>query len=278
MFATVHEYIPVSDRLAMITATFSGGNLDDREAMDASLRTTLGASVTPVKSSFRWVDPSRKGTAIGYVFASREVMAIQGEEPDPQRFHKVQANLYMDVGDESCWQMREGAGGKFLTRSGQDDLREVLEASRQSPTGSTPRMASIARASADTHELVAFVTEGNSVAEMDYGICVGRGDGASLVLSTLQEGAVVPVMDSHIVSVFQIGPEGRPNISVNDARRVIASRQTAALTPFDRSQNPDFDASQNPTALTPTEYWKLAYRVPDYVEKILKQVEEMAAL
>lgn len=278
MFATVHEYIPLSGRLAMITATFSGGNLDDRGALDASLRSTLGASVTPVKGSFRWVEPSHKGTAVGYVFASREVLAVAGEEPDTSRFHKVNANLYMDVGDESCWQMREGAGGKFLTRSGEDDLREVLESSRQSPTGSTPRMASIARASADVHELVAFVTEGSSVAEMDYGVCVGRGDGASLVLSTLQEGAVVPVPDSHIVSVFEMGPQGRPAVNVNDARRVIASRQTAALTPFDRSQNPDFDASQNPTALTPTEYWKLAYRVPDYVEKILKQVDEMAAL
>jgi hypothetical protein len=275
MFATIHEHSPVSPRLALVTASFVGGDVSRQDEMLDAITASLGGSAVAVRGSWSWVDPEHKETAIGFVSSARQTVVIEGQEPDPSKFHRVQANVYVDKGDETVWNMAEGAGGKYLTRSGQDDLRSVLEAARHSPTGSTPRLARINRANATVHDVVGFVAEGRNVAEMDYGVVVEVGNGALMVMSTLQDGALVTVPETHVASVMELTPEGRPQVSASAVTRIKASRVTAA----DGMNDTSFDRSMNPAGpLTPQEYWKLAYRDQNYINMILKQVAEVAAL
>jgi hypothetical protein len=188
------------------------------------------------------------------------------------RYKQVAANMVIDQEDESLWSVRSGAGGKYLARSGQVDLTAMLETARVAPTGSAPRMYQVVQASAQQHEMVAFVSEGRNTAEVDVG-AVLHSDAAGLrVLSSFSRNEVT-VKPSHVVQAFTIPRGTAPKIPRETALRVISSRQGAANRQV---------AADRMGPLTPQEYWKLAYDFSDgtgdaYIEKILKQVQEMAA-
>ena len=246
--ASLTEFTMISDNVARVIATFVG-QMDKEDASDR-VTAVLGGRAHPIKSSFRWLTPGR--VAIGYVALTRAVRAFIGEG---KGYHKIKANMFMDPRDESLWELKPGTGGKYLARQGTDNLAELLEASRQSPRGSIPRMSMVLSASVQKQNFVAFV---DTKAEMlDHGFCVeSKEDGGFTVVSALT-GLPVEVPGTAVVSVHTVD---------------LPDRIRAAITPKTKVKAA-FDTS------TMIDYYKRAYNFdPAYVELVIKQIEQMAAL
>lgn len=259
-FATIHEYRPLSPSLAVVTASVSSSH-PTPEVLRAALASALGAGVTPVRGSFRWIDSETRDSVIGFVHASTPVQVLEGAAPDEAKFHRVQANVYMSKDDETLWEVKEGAGSKYLARKGQVDLTSTLEQARVSPKGSMPRMRSVASAQAEVHEIAAFVVEGTRTAEVDVGAVVSRFDDGALLVRSATQNTELRVDPAYLVQAFTL--TSAPSLPREVVAREVASRKGPKAV------------TASAAALTPQEYWKLAYgHAPEYLNLILRQVEE----
>lgn len=272
-FATVHEYVtfPEHARLAKVTCSFSKDHLEQEQAYVA-VQAALGKGLMPIKASFRWLDESRRDSAIGFVYQPNHVEFIAGDAV-PAHYRQIAGNIYMDENDKSMWDMKQGAGGKYLSRQGVENLSAMLETARVSPRGSQPRMSKVLSAAVGPRELVAFVDIGRRSASMDYGVVLSTGDKSTLVLSHTQ---VEPVTVSNdlIVASYQINSKEVPALPKErvDAFKKMKA-QSASHVERQRA------AGVYDPHLTPQEYWTLQYSYNQaYLDKVLKQVEEMAAL
>ena len=271
VFVTPHEYTMVSAKLAHVTASVSSEC--SQSDLLGYLGDAFGPGVTPVRGSFRWIDDT-KSAVVGFVYAPTRVEHCPGGKV-AANFRVTAGYMYMDDKDKSLWEMKEGVGGKYLLRKGQDDLTAMLEQARTSPRGSQPRMASVQRASlakptVQVQQIVAFVSEGRRTSEMDYGINLGSKGDSVLVLSHLtSETAVVPrshIVASHDIEMAHVPPLPKEKVeAIKKAKFATASKVEKAADVYTPK-------------LTPQEYWTLQYSyAPDYLEQVLKQVNEMAA-
>ena len=132
----------------------------------------------------------------------------------------------------------------------------MISASGVSPRGTVPRMAAILSASVRKQEFLAFV---DTKAEMmDYGFCVGEKDGTYTVLSQTTN-QPVEVQSDTIVSAHVVE---------------IPDHIRAAITP---RKAPVRAAGEGASDMI--EYYKRAYNfAPDYVEQVIKQIEQMSAI
>lgn len=260
VFATVHEYRMVSPRLAKVTLSAAGGNqVHNQDALMDAVCAALNDGATPVRSSFRWLNGGT--SAIGFVYASTETRPID-EKTLKASYREMAKNLYMSPEDEKLWEVKQGAAGSYLARQGQDDLTALLETSRVSPAGSQPRMRSVLTASTAKNEFLAFVSEGQYSAEMDYGFVTHTGDDGSIQVLSHMSNTVQVVNPELIVSSHSVARSTLPSLPKAALER---HRQTAA--------------SATDAKLTSVEYYKLAYgHAPEYVNKIIQQINEMAAL
>lgn len=249
--AAITEYITISATVAKVIATFVG-RMPAQDALDR-ITAVLGNRARPIQASFRWLEEHR--AAIGFVTVSKAVKEFNSSVE--AKMQKMNANLFLDQKDESLWKLEQGSGGKYLTRQGTDNLAELLEASRISPRGGTPRMSSILSASVRTSQFAAFVPEDGQM--MDYGFCVGVGEGAYKVQS-YTTGQTAVVSQDAVVGVYTV--DLPPHITANLG---------AAPTPKGIKASADTDAQ--------SEYYRKAYAyAPAYVDLLIKQVEQMAAL
>jgi len=254
--AIIHEYTPVSPSLARVTLTMDPARAEQEFQ---SVSASLNNAASPVRGSFRKLDGD---TFIGYVAATRAVRPLDGEKPGAG-FRVMAANIYMDEGDKSLWEVKNGAGGSYMTRRGQEDMSSLLETARVSPTGSVPRLSRVLSAAVNTHDFVAFVRAGRVGADVDYGFCVERTDAHALVVSTFDK-QVVKVPNTLVVSTMSVPKADMPKIP------------RATVEAAMRRKNLEQAASRTDPVLSPVDYYKLAYEyAPEYVDKIMKQISEM---
>lgn len=249
--ATINEYKMVTPTLAKITATISPSA--KRETVLASITSALKSAGAPVASSFRKLNDT---TIIGYVAASRETRPVDSIADLSKDFRILSSNMYLDNKDKTLWEMKEGASGKYLARNGVDNLESLVQASRVSPTGSTPRLNRVSMASLERHDFVAFVKQSNWTTDVDYGFC----------LSTNASGDAIVVTDA-----------GKQTVK---SEFIIAAYQDDKLAPK-KVKSSVFNEPIN----TMKDYYRLAYGNQDggpgdaaqqeYVEKIIQQIEEM---
>lgn len=274
IFAQVHEYETISPKLARITASLTRDHLS-QQAVYAALQDNLGAGITPVKDSFRWIDEAHTAV-VGYVYAANQVKYLpKGEQPTG--FREVASNIFMDETDKSMWDMKQGAGGKYLAKQGSENLSAMLETARMSPRGSQPRMAHVLRATVAEKELCAYVSEGRRTADMDYGVVLGKAENGALMVLSHMTSQPVTVAPELIVASYTIDAKGVPPLpkakvdALLQQKRIQASLSKSAV---DRVNAADVYSPH----LTPQEYWTLQYSyAPEYLAKVLQQVNEMAA-
>ena len=249
--ATIHEYKMVTASLAKVTATIAPNA--KREAVLSALTASLKSAGTPVVSSFRKLNDT---TIIGYVAASRETRPVDSIADLAKDFRVLSSNMYLDNKDKTLWEMKEGASGKYLARNGVDNLESLVQASRVSPTGSTPRLNRVSMASVEKHDLIAFVKQGPWTTDVGYGFCLSsNADGDAIVIT---EDGKQTVQSSFIIAAYQ-----DDNLKPKKAK----------ASQFNESIN------------TMKDYYKLAYGNQDggpgdqaqqeYVDKIITQIEEM---
>lgn len=248
---SVTEYNLYSDSVARVICTVVGDM--DRATMSDRLAAVFGNRVSPIRSSFRWLEKNR--AAIGFVRLTPAVRAYSKETVEA-KYTRINANLFMDPSDESIWEIRPGSGGSYLARKGNDNLAELIEASRVSPRGSTPRMHSVLSAMASRNSMMAFVEEEGSL--VDYGFYLTAKDGKYSVLSTTTN-APVEIPSIGVVGVYdlEIPKEILSAIAPKGPTKVKAAADIS----------------------TQIEYYKRLYAyAPDYLEKVIVQIEQMAAM
>lgn len=254
---TIHEATPISDRVSRVTMSVS--DYSTPEALTDAIIDSTASNLVPVRGSFRWLNKERS-SVVGYVAVSRPVVELTAKATAGMKL--VASNMYISEEDKSLWAVQEGKNSKLLVRQSEDNVSAVVQAYRVSPRGSQPRMANIVSASVVKNDFVAYVSEGKTTAETDYGfVLTAEADGSVTVLSHLLNKEVV-VRPDQVVASYEMGntlPKLPKDVVANYKRRLKA-------------------ASATDPVLSMKDYYHLAYgHAPDYLAKIIKQIEDLAA-
>jgi len=262
---SITEYRLVNDRVAQVLVQVASDEAHrlDKTAVMATLASALNNAASPIENSFRWLVPGH--SMLGYVAAVNATRLI--EDPtkvEAQGYRLIASNLYLDKNDESLWELKSGAGGRYLARQGRDDLTELIEASRVSPRGSMPRMHSVAAASAAPQTVVAFVnSNGLGTPFVDYGFCVGH-QGEKSIIASADSSHPILVSPLEIVGVYGV------DTSAVREKVVSAAKVEAKAQKLTSAKMPTSDSIEY--------YKKLYFYAPDYLKKVIKEIEEQAAL
>lgn len=252
--ANVTEFRMVNDNVAQAIVVVSQDS--KRDAIVEALTKNLENQCYPIQASFRWLEKGR--SMIGF-FASNQETRVLEEQEITAGYRVIATNMLMDKQDQTIWAVKEGAGGKYLTRQGQDDLSSLIESSRISPRGSVPRMQSVIQASANVREFVCFVnSSGNRLPSVDYGFVVARKDD-QLAVATVDSRAPVNVRRDELVSVHSLNlTEALKEVQASGKKLpVVAASDTGSSVEY---------------------YRKLYSYAPDYLKKVIREIEEMAAM
>lgn len=254
----INEYRMVNSRVAQVVIS-SMFPLSSRE-LTAALQERLPQAVQPLAGSFRWLD-REKTTAHGFVARVNPCVMLAGKDPSTEGFRLVASNMYLSDTDQSTWELKPGVSGSYMVRQGEDELGELLQASC-STTRSSTRMATIASATASPTEFVSFVNSlGTASPSVDYGFCQASAqDGSTMKLVTSSYDKEITVRSSEIISVHQLD-----NKEVASLYSKGASRNQVASSAYDKEGS--------------TAYYKKLYAyAPDYLNLVIKEINEMAAL
>ncbi len=254
---SINEYKLVNSRVASIIVATTGpvNSAELRSAVQAR----LSDAVSPIAGSFRWLDADRTA-AHGFVARVNPCVMLDGKTPVESGFRMVASNMYLSEADQSTWDLKSGGAGQYMVRHGEDDLGELLEASRAGSRSGAPRMAAIASAVAQPTEFVAFVNSmGTAAPSMDYGFCVGvEGDKYRLVCSTYDK--PITVRANEVVSVHTLD-----NKEIAALYASGSSKNKIAASAYDKAGSAEY-------------YKKLYSYAPDYLKLVLKEIDEMAAM
>lgn len=241
------DYEMVSAKVAKVIVAFTGNH--SKESITEALASKMQYMATPVENSFRIVKPN---VAVGFVRANTELREVNEKELKAS-YRVMASNILMDNQDKTLWEVREGAGGKFLARHGNEDLSELVSAS-VFPRSDVPRLRNLSVASVAAKEFVAFASASG---DMDYGFCIAsKGDRLRVVAASTGRAETIPY--SVVASVIPVGGAKIPK-SVHE--RITAS----GVSREDKSQMVEY-------------YSRLYSYAPDYLREVISQIEETAAL
>ena len=240
----INDYRMVSPNVAEVVVSTTG-KMKPME-IAAKLVKVMNESATPIHGSFRWV---KDNIAVGFVSTAAAPRLIESES-ELSGYRHVASNMYLDESDESLWELRNGAGGKYLARKGSDELPEVLSSVRRPRGAGVPSTASIQRPEPEANEFVCFV---NSKAEIDYGFVVGKDKNQNLAV--VNEACVA----DRAISV--------------DPKMVVSFEQVQ-LPPHSKMPT----LAGVPDAATMIDYYRKAYFYNgDYLKKVIETINDQAA-
>ncbi|MNX93460.1 hypothetical protein D3C86_1256430 [compost metagenome] len=250
---TVTDHKLVSPTLARVIVAFTGDmNGEAKAAMLTEQLKYLGA---PVENSFRSLG---RDTAVGFVRANREIREFD-DTRDPKtgqitaraQYKVMSNNVLMDNKDRSLWQVKDGPGGKYLARHGNENLAELIEATTNYSRTDVPKLSRISDPKAARGEFAAFCgLDGN----MDYGFVTRVSASKTEVVSMASHRAVV-IPNQLIASLTPVG------IDKDIHKQVMARVQTR-----------DEKSKQ-------IEYWKTLYAFDKpYADAYVTYVNNMATM
>jgi voltage-gated potassium channel Kch len=203
--ATVLDYERITDQLAKVVVQLS--TPCDRDEARAALNKALNGQASAVENTFLQVT-SDAAIYSGLVAHNPEVKEFTKEaqaslEERKGALRVVAKNLLLDETDQSLWETRESAGGKFLVRTGKEDLSELLSSVAQlSPILETKEVMARTHAAVPTRNYVQFIDR--DTAELGYGYVVAATDKTVMVVtSATDEPLEVPVVDVLQVADFE---------------------------------------------------------------------------
>lgn len=218
-----------------------------KEQMFAKLTEKLQYLAQPVEHSFRTI---REGAAVGFVRASKEVRVVESTKQLRAGYRVLSSNILMDNTDRTLWEVKDGAGGKFLARHGNDDLSELVEATTYHGRPDVPKVHHLAIASAARNELVAYC---NSRGEMDYGFVVRTNPDKCQVVARSTNTLDV-VNNEQISSIHQV------SVKASTHKEILSK-----MTPADRANA--------------AEYWRTLFSyAPEYAEQLVEYVNNDAVV
>lgn len=229
--------------IAKVMVSFTGRQT--KESIRAALLEKLDRQAAPIDNSFRIVKAnSLGGVAVGFLRAQREVRVVDNDKQLRASYRALGSNIMMDQNDKSLWEVKDGAGGKYLARHGNEDLSELIQASVHR-RADIPGIRALAMAKAAKHELVAFVSPSG---DMDYGFAIGTRDDAVRVVSHTTQTA--QAVDYNMVTFMAKVPLPK---SVH--QRIVQ----AGISREDKNQQIEY-------------YRKLFSYAPDYLADVIEMV------
>jgi len=139
----------------------------NKEEIAAKVAEKLKYQGAIVEGSFRSL-PGTQNMSVGFVRACKEIRVLEDKEIRAS-YRVMSSNILMDNTDKSLWEIKQGAGGKFLTRHGEEDLSSLVESATTHTTSASTRVRHLTMSKASPKEVVAF---GNDNGDMDYGFCL----------------------------------------------------------------------------------------------------------
>lgn len=120
----------VNDKVAKVVVRFS--TEASKEHMRQALSRALNGQACGIDDTFTQVEAGTGLVFVGYVahnpevreFTKADQAAVEARAAGSYRV--VAKNMLLDEKDKSLWETRESAGGKFLVRTGKEDLSELL--------------------------------------------------------------------------------------------------------------------------------------------------------
>jgi hypothetical protein len=162
----ITDYELQSPTLARVVVSYTGHMT--REQVRAALLEQFDNQVSPVENSFHVIKAHNNGgAAVGFVRANKEVRVVEEKELRAG-YRTMASNIMMDNKDRSLWEVRQGAGAKYLARHGQEDLSELVEAKVQRRQD-VPGIRHIAMAQAVKGEFASFVSK---TGDIDHGFVI----------------------------------------------------------------------------------------------------------
>lgn len=227
--------------LAKVIISYTGKF--NKDSIRASLRSQLDNLAVPVEDSFREV---KAGVAVGFLRANKELRVVEAHELRANYRTMGSSNIMMSEVDNSLWEVKQGKGGTYLARHGNEDLSDLVSASVQRRTD-VPGLRHLSMAKAAQSEFAAFV---NKSGDMDYGFVIAGNNDKIQVVSTTQHVAVV--VDYSMVTSIQRVP-----VPKSFAKKMA----TAGISTKDKTQA--------------KEYWTQLYSYdPPYLKDVIQQVDE----
>lgn len=243
---TDYKIDPVSPNLAQVVIAYTGKF--NKETLRAAIRAKFDNHVAPVEDSFHEIKAATSnnaGSAVGFLRANREVRM-----PDQQElrasYRKVGAsNIMMSDADNSLWEIKEGKSGKYLARTGQEDLSELVKASVSRRTD-IPGIRHLATASVANNEFVSFVSKSG---DLDHGfVMASNAEKMKLVSFATREEMIVPLENVTAISRVPL------------PQSFVQKMATAGISREDKT--------------TAKDYWKQLYEyAPNYLSDVLEQVD-----
>lgn len=235
----------IRPNLAKVVVAWTGKFTKDQ--MFAKLTEQLQYLAQPVENSFRTI---RDGAAVGFVRASKEVRIVESTKQLRAGYRVLSSNILMDNNDRTLWEVKDGAGGKFLARHGNEDLSELVESSTYHGRQDVPKVRHLAIAGAARNELVAFCTPQG---DMDYGFVVRTSqDKCQVVARSTNTTAIVP--NEQISSIHQV------SIKASTHKEILAK-----MTSADRANA--------------AEYWRTLFSYsPSYADQLVDYVNNDAVV
>ena len=242
---SVTDFEMVAAKLARVVVAYTGKHTMD--SISAELSKQLKYAAAPVEASFRKV---KEGVLIGFVRANIAVRVVEDEQELRANYRVMSSNIMMDNSDKTLWDLKQGKGGTYLARHGNEDLSELvsLAASHRSDV---PNLRKITTAKASRGEFVAFASASG---DMDYGFCTRTGDDRLQVVSVSQ-GKAVTIPHEVVAQVSQV------KILKSDHERLVK----AGLTREQKDKEIEY-------------YARLYSYSPQFVADIKEQIEESATI
>ena len=251
---SVHDYTMVSPTVARVILSHTG-TVPTQEEIRQKISACFENNAAAIAGSFRQLTANGDiKSAIGFVKMSREVRPFDENEikASAENFKVMASNLLMQKSDNSMWEIKSGASGKYLAKQTNDDLRELIHLAHN-PVNSLPRFSAIASLASITQprEFAAYVDL--DAEEVMHGFVVASND-ESLTILSRETGETVEVAANQLIQVQDL--EGEEQI---------------ALTASPEMQNFGQDAAGM------IAYYKLAYRhSPEYVQKLIDMIGQHA--
>lgn len=245
----VHDYQMVSPSLARVVLSYTGAMPDEAETVHNQVAALFNGEASAVVGSFSQL--TRHGdikSLIGFVKASREVVPYEDKVTAGAegKFKAMASNLLMDTADNSMWEIKSGATGKYLAKQAHADLSELVHMATASVHG-LPKFAQIAHVEAAAQEFATFVDVNSE--EVLSGFVVASTED-SLKVMCFETKEVVEAHYSQLVEVVELDAVEAKIGDMEMTKEVAASESEMV------------------------EYYRKAYGYsPEYVSKIIDMIK-----
>lgn len=250
----ITSYEVLNKGLAKVVASYTG-KYSQNEFRD-KISSVLGFGAAAVPNSFRKVTA---GVAVGFVTLNNQTRHVTRTELNASyRVLSSQTNVYMDEEDKTLWSVKQGPGGIFLTRQGNEDLSALLAAKTYHERPDVPRVTRMTAGAANVSEFVAYVQPNTGT--MDYGFVTASAPSKTQIFSYYTRDTTV-VDNGLLTSICSVQIPNELHASVIEVLADRRKQLRASLTP-----------EQKATAI---EYWKAVFSyAPEYLEQIIQAIEE----